>query len=252
MKIQSAMVAGVVAVLGFNLLGSSASAETFDLASDFSIINNGAPNNNWSYGTYPSTLPPTTFTQFGTSVVVPVVTPAGPTVLDVWNNGSSDPNIAKNAGPNDFIPNPPGSFDLPAGQVAFGPYLGPTVARFTAPTTGAYTISAEFQAVQSPSINSPPAAYVYEGSTPLFTVASVPYSAAVGGTGAFATYSSGVLDLAAGTTLDFVVWGSNGNNASTEVIATVTELPEPSSIVALCGLGAVGLLLAVRRRRRGK
>jgi hypothetical protein len=42
-----------------------------------------------------------------------------------------------------------------------------------------------------------------------------------------------------------------GGRSFSELDITGHAVPEPSSVVALCGLGAMGLFLAVRRRRKG-
>jgi len=43
--------------------------------------------------------------------------------------------------------------------------------------------------------------------------------------------------------------GNNFYGNATEFTGTISSVPEPSSIVAFCGLGAMGLFLIARRRR---
>jgi hypothetical protein len=47
-----------------------------------------------------------------------------------------------------------------------------------------------------------------------------------------------------------IVTGGNFNRIPINSVELVPIVPEPTSLVALIGLGATGLLLAVRRRRR--
>jgi hypothetical protein len=243
--------------MSFCAIAPSASANTtYGLAQDFSITQNGG-SNPWSYGLYgngfgPYTLTPANFQQFNTA------TTGAFGALNVWGLSSSadsggDPNIEKNV--TNSVNNGCCGIYWEPQQVAFGPYLGPTVARFTVPTTGPYTVSAMFQDIQSFAAtgNTAPTGYIYEGSSQLAVVPIVTgadSSVASGGLGGFATFSSGPMELTAGTTLDFITYGANANNATTEVIADVILVPEPSSLVALCGLGAAGMVLALRRRRR--
>ena len=68
----------------------------------------------------------------------------------------------------------------------------------------------------------------------------------LGGTPAIGAYYEGLFTANAATeTID--VNNQGGNQIDGLVLSTV---PEPSSVVALCGLGTMGLFLAARRRRK--
>ncbi len=222
----------LMAVVAAAALTNIARATTYDLANDFSITTNGGTNP-WSYGVYTSGLSPASYSPFTNT------TTGAFGALDVWSLGGSDPNLEKN------VTNSPNSgccgITWPANEVAFGPYLGPTVARWTAPATSLYDISATFTPIQTG--NSSPNGYVYLDSSQLtnLTLSGTPF---VG-----TNFSDSLVLIHAGQTLDFVVWGGNVNNKTTEVQATINAVPEPSGFL-LCGLGAVGLLIAARRRRK--
>ena len=151
----------------------------------------------------------------------------------------SDPNIIKNTGAT-FTSTAAGQITFNAGQVTFGPYRGPTVARWTAQSAGTFDISASFGTVQVD--NTAPFAYVFSNLA------------------GFGTYSqdltSGSWDfdqtfsLQAGEYVDFVVFGGNTNNKTTEVSALITAVPEPETYaLMLAGLGVVGFMA---RRRKAK
>ena len=156
--------------------------------------------------------------------------------LSEWYNGPTDPNIIKNIGSTTVTAY---SIAFHPDAVTFGPYLGPTVARWTAPSAGMFQVDAVFATVQD--VNGAPNAYIYDGTTlnnlglvPAFGVGSVAYHQ--------------TLTLAAGQFVDFVVWGGDGNNKTTEVSARVTAVPEPATLTLL-GLGLAGIARAARRRR---
>jgi hypothetical protein len=129
------------------------------------------------------------------------------------------------------------------GAVLFGPFGGPTVAQFTAPAAGLYDISASFTTDQTS--NASPIAYVYVGAANELTYQLIDPSNAQFGTPKNFTDNS--VALIAGETIDFVVYGGDTNNKNTQVDATVTELPEPSTYaMMLAGLALLGF--CVRRK----
>ena len=194
----------------------------YDLQDDFSI-SNGNPNGVWTYGEYTTnSLTATTTFQAYTSSGSDL---AG---MQHWDTGATDPNIAYNqtgSTVNAFN----ATFDPEA--VVFGPASGPSVARFTAPVTGEYTLDLYFEGVQT--INTAATGALNHNAANLFTSAPL-------GFGDTANYST-TLNLTAGDTLDAVV---GIGHKSTEVrfsASTAAAVPEPSSfaLLGLCGLGAI-------------
>jgi hypothetical protein len=210
-------------------LATTADAGPFSLAGNWSATNDGL--NSWLYGRYTSASAPdpTTFVKFS------VYDTTWATGMGFWRTPSQiDPNIEKNLTASPLSPCCGLSFA--PGEVAFGPYLGPAVARWTAPANGIYDIAAAFETIQS--VNDSPNAYVYWGSTQLFnqtaTASGISYA--------------GSVNMLAGQTIDFVVWGVNVNNKTTQVDATITPIPEPASMLLL-GTGVIAVVRAVRRKR---
>jgi len=215
-------------------IGSTATvqAQTWNLASDFSNTNGGTSP--WSYGFYTAGLSPSSFTAFSTYEL------RDGNRLATWYRGSNnvDPNIQKNVTTSAYL-QPGTGITFNPGEVTFGPFLGPTVARWTAIQGGVFNISAMFQTVQTQ--NLAPNAYVY-GNTQQW------FSQTVTSTGV-SWSSAGPVTLAANEWIDFVVWGNNHENKTTQVQATITAVPEPGAFVLLV-TGLLGLGAAARRRQR--
>ncbi len=213
----------------------------YNAADDFSPSSNTSTDI-WTYGLDSGTIAgapdQSTFTRFTTPELGSALGPQY-SDLDVWRNTSSiDPNVIHNRsstatdtdGSNTWLPN----------ELTLGPATGPTVVRFTAPTTGVYDLTAIFSPAQN-ATNSAPEAYVFVNGVQIFSaLASSPVGPA----------ANTPLALTAGDTVDFVVAGSNVNlsygNKTTGLDATLT-IPEPTSL-GLLGLGAVSLM--ARRRRQ--
>ena len=133
------------------------------------------------------------------------------------------------------------------GQLAFHP--GPQdeygVIRFTAPTAGTFLLSSSFTGLDFAGPTSSDVHVLLDGS--------VIFNGFVNGFGAGSGPSfASRLTLAAGDTVDFAVgYGSNGTyfNDSTGLTATLSSVPEPSSLV-LAVVGGMTLAGYAGCRRR--
>lgn len=209
-------------------------AVVYDYANDFSPTNN--PNGVWSYGfstTLGGALTLYTATSTSDSVTYWVYNPSN------MGDGANQTAVTRNPCCAIFVA--PGQGALAPGQ--FGEFA---VARFTAPTTADYSISAYFQGADATGNGSVDTHVVHNG-TAVFNAEVTGYGAP-----SQAAYSN-TLHLAAGDTVDFVVgWGTDLNYSydNTAFDASLTQVaasaPEPSTL-ALFGLGA---MVVVMRRRK--
>jgi hypothetical protein len=200
------------------------------MASDPGSGSANNPNGVWTYGQYTSnTIEPASFAAYTSSNLATGIY-AG---LYQWKGSNSDPNIVYNSNSTDVLPGSgTGNIDFKAHEVTFGPYDGPDVARFTAPTTDSYLLSAFFQTVQES--NSNPTTEILVAGTPVFTNTD---EDSIG-----SSYNN-VLALTAGETVDLLVTtGISGMSPKTTLVtASFTAVTEPSSIT-LALLGTVAML----------
>jgi len=223
------------------LLAAPAMAQTYSLADDFSTTTQSGA---WRYGYYTgSVLTKANFTAFGfyDTCWHSQCGPSSPfNGLIGWDKATGgDPDITKNTGAT-FTTTAYDQITFNANQVTFGPYRGPTVARWTAQAAGTYDVSAMFQTVQVG--NTAPMAYVYsstnvnpDGSSTL----------------ASAWNFSKTFTLQQNDYIDFVVWGSNTQNKTTQVSANISTVPEPETYALMLG-GLATLGFVARRRKTGK
>ncbi|MBS0189406.1 MAG: hypothetical protein JSS51_15180 [Planctomycetes bacterium] len=212
--------------------GSAAHAATYNAAADFSTSNN--PNGVWSFGGQTSLG--SGFTAFGTS---------GSTAgFDFWHFGAYGylgylGAIHNGTGSAIYW----GTVVLDPGQLAlhpgnFGDY---TVARFTAPTSGMYTFSANFIG-QDHIIGTSSDVHLLVNNISIFDSAV---------NGFLATASSGTftMNLTAGDTIDAAVGYQSGNfyGDTTGLDFNVESVPAPGPLAL-----ALLTLLPVRRRSRLK
>lgn len=193
-------------------LGSPALlAQVFDAPADFSATDN--PNQVWSYGW--SDVPGGQFALY--------VDSSQRLGLDAWSrNGTDQPSVLHN-GTNQPIVLSAGLTVYPGQLVLHPGREGENcVLRWTAPTSGAFEVEAEFQLidVQARTVD----AHIYRGSSSLF-------SRLLSGFGDLARFGS-TLSVAAGESVDFVV--GLGTEAYTDDSVSITltiskgHLPAPA------------------------
>ena len=225
-------IASVALAFGMLEFATTTKANTvYDLAADWSTSGNGSGV--WTYGQYTEGVVPTSFTPFAINATGPSGGVDNLSTLNAWGVNASDPNIIKNLGQT-FTTTQFGQITFNSDAVTFGPYLGPTVARFTAPSAGYYDLSATFQTVQV--ANSDPTAYIAVNGV-------IDYSGTVSST---ATTNKLGVELTAGETLDVIVWGDNANNKTTQVAETIT-VPDGGITAGLLGVALIGMQ-ALRRK----
>lgn len=223
---------------GLSLALSALPASAYDATTDFSASLNA--NGVWSYGTTGPNLsdPLTLYTS--------TVAAGG---ADFWLTPGGLPELGK-AGAIAYTCC--GSVNVPAGTLIAHPGPGGqySVLRFTAPTAGAYQVSAAFWGDD------------YAGPTSsdvhVHTAAGDAFSALVAGYGPGSTQSwTGQITLLQGQSVDFAVgFGSNQNYYydSTGLSVVITAaVPEPgAAAMLLLGLSALGGLARRRRDRSAR
>jgi hypothetical protein len=227
--------------------GSWASAgTTYSAAGDFSIASN--PNDVWSYGTTGTTLmaPLTLYTNTKSGI-------GGIPNWIGWEGtepifGDNFPLVGKNTGAStgtsaDVVLLPGELAEHPAPDGAYA------VVRFTAPTSGAFLLSAVFEGREFQGTNPATSTDVH-----VLLNGVALFNGAVSGFGPSSDQSfATTLVLSAGDHVDFSV--GDGSDKSflgdtTGLVATLSSVPEPSGFVLLLsGLG-VSVLFASGRRRR--
>lgn len=223
-------------ILSILALASAAAIGSADLVGDYSITN-GNPNGNWTYGSM--NFPAGTFTAFTTSGTTTLSSPT-PATLEFWSstNAPALPMSYKLiSGSLNGLNGGVGGINV--GDVVLHPSASEfATARYTVPTTGLYDLDLWFGAGDGFTSNGNVDVVLVHNTSTLFSVKNT----AIGG-----TFSSSLVNLAAGDTLDVMV-GSGTDGFfydSTPVNLKITAVPEPASL-AVMGIG----LAAISRRRK--
>lgn len=235
-NLKTLVVLGML-TLTFGTSARKVQAITYDPVTGWSSTTNTLASGVWTYGQAPLASP----TSF--SLLPNYVNPYYPG-LDTWrvSAGVGNPGIYHNTTaatpffPSNEIMLHPG----PLGEFA--------ILRFTAPSTGIYSIVGQFIARDNTTITTTDVAVLNNGGGSLFT------GNVMGTVGTGAQPFNLLQSLTAGQNVDFRVgYGSNNNNAfdSTGLSLSIsTSAPEPAtlSLLALGGIGVLGTRL--RRRER--
>ena len=231
------MVRGLVSIpVALLATMAGANATVYDLAGQFNAAN--ASNGPWTYG-------------YETTLGTPFIAYPNQETIDGYA-GRADPSVAgfsTYGDPSDFINTSSSTVSnstvtLAAGQAAFHPGEGDQISiyRFTAPTTGTYTLNATFQ-IADVTGSGRTTVLIDEnnGQTTLFSANLTQYGVPV---------STGptTLALVAGQFIDFGVEQTNGQflndttagGATLSVPSTPTPVPEPDSF-ALIGSSLLAL-----------
>ncbi len=177
----------------------------WDALQDFSTASN--PNGAWTYGTEPALGG--TLTPFSVSTTCFTDGPC-------WWNGQNYPNSAAVELNTSLYPQHVDTIIVPTNEVWLAPEYNVVVARWTAPTSGAFWIFGEFQALDL-SMTDATIQVVENGTNTL-------YSGNLTFFGGFQTFNLPGLRLKAGTTIDFLATSSSAANDNVGLAATIDQI----------------------------
>lgn len=220
---RSLALAGAAVAVSCVIL-AAASAHATSIAGDYSVVSN--PNGDWVYGR-------TNDLAVSTLTTMNVRWAAG---WYLGNVGHGGPSV------HDVVPNV-----QTAGVLVWsdtGPFLwakdnsnGYPVIRWTAPTSGTFSIIGEFEGADSRGVNNQ--VYVVINGTTAF-------SDAVTSTGDLAPFSLTNVNLTAGDHVDFLLTNTGGDTETGWTRVNASIVPEPSTAL-LVGIGLA--LVSVHTRR---
>jgi len=224
-----------VMLLSLIAIARPAAAQTYSAAGNFS--NSSDPNGAWSYGW--STTLGSAFTLDTSNTTAAY----GLTGLGGWFAGASPEGVPSALRNNTASPITLGSFTTyQPGQLALNMNGSQySIVRWTAPSTGQFSVTATFSGLSS--IGDTSDVHVQTNGVSVF-------DSFVNGSPSPTNYSA-TLTLVSGEHVDFAVgFGSNGNDHedTTGLDATIVAVPEPATL-SLAGLG-LGCLFALRFRKR--
>ena len=209
-------------------------ALAYDASADFSTSTN--PNSVWSYG-WSTTLG----SAFGLDTSNSTAA-YGLTGLGGWFSGQSAegvPDVLRNNTASPILLAP--STDQP-GQLTLNMFRTTySIVRWTAPSTGQFSIAATFSAVST--IGGTTDVHIQTNGVSIFDSAVNGFPSPTSFTGTVSVVSGEHIDFAVG-------FGSNGNDHedTTALAATIVAVPEPDTL-ALVGT-AIGGLLSLRFLKR--
>ena len=219
---------------------TSAVADTFDAADDFSPTNN--PNGAWQYG-YSTSLGGTFIAYTNNDSFYDPQSG-----LEVWRTTTENQflNVVYNSTNNSVVA---GTQNWEPRQLTFHP--GPngefSIVRWTAPETSHYSLMSSFVGADDLSGDTT--------TTDVYVLVngSLSFSESINGFGEPSSKSySGSFFLHAEDTIDFLVgFGSDNSfaNDMTGIDATIEQsVPEPTSILSLSALGMLGITLTFKRK----
>jgi hypothetical protein len=212
-------------------LPAAAAAQTYDVSTGFSGTSN--PSGPWQYG-FTNGLGGA-FTLFTTS------TTSGP--LQYWGG---TPGVYKNTSASAYSPGTP---IYPAGQVGLHP--GPNgeyaVIRFVAPIAGSYTLSGNFEGLDTRGTTTD--AHIRVANVDVFATLVNGYAVQSPFLLALSLGANDIVDFAVGANGDYF-FDTTALDATFTVNATgpISSVPEPGTW-ALMGTGLLGVAGIARRRR---
>ena len=231
---KSAFISSFTALLCLVVAARPHTALADDAAGDFSLSSN--PHGVWSYG-WASTLGSAFALETSNTTAA-----YGQSGLQGWLGTEVDgvPSVLRNSTAHSIFIG--GHTTFQPGQLGLNPGTNDeySVVRWTAPSSGQFTIAATFSGLST--VGATVDVHVLLDGSSIF-------NSTVTGTPDPKSYS-GVTNLVQGDTVDFAVgWGSNGNQHDDTTVLSATIVPEPNTIrLVSAGLGCLLSLRFLKRK----